>query len=112
MKTRGLLVLICLLLVPLAAIADDVYGRVWVAGSGAAGNAVIHFTDPNGGAELGTATADKDGGFRTSLAARQYAVYVSFNGDSSRVLIHVSGETRADLELQRTNEGGWLLIAR
>lgn len=108
MGHRVFVLLALLLLASSPVLADEVYGRVWVAAKGAAAGATIVFEES--GVEKGRATADRDGNFRTELPTKAYVVYVIYaDQTSTRVRIQVSGRTKANLELRPRPGGGWLL---
>src|SRR5262249_42155392 len=114
MKTRVSLLVATMLLCSSHVLADDLHGHVHVKGAGAAIEAVVHLVDRDSKEEVGAFRTNPYGDFRGSVAAKKqgYAVYVSYQGkDSSRVLVPVSGETRADLELE-SGPNGWQLTKR
>lgn len=112
MKLRSALVAVAILLGAGSATAQEVYGRVWVAGSGAA--------KPADGAKVTVtcgaakdATADQNGSYSVNTSGTgKCAVQVTYGKTSSRILIHVSGaRTRANLEL-RPSSSGWSLARK
>ena len=108
MKLRNALVAVAILLGVGPTIAQEVYGRVWVAGRGAAAPASGAKVTVTCGAAK-DAYADQNGSYsvNTSGTGKCAVQVVADDKTSSRILIHVSGaRTRANLEL-RPSGSGW-----
>ena len=110
MKSSFVLVGVLLMCVSAPAAAQEVSGRVWVGGSGAA-QAVV--TIACTGQTPVRATADGNGVYRTSVAGTDCTVQVSFQSkNSNRIALRVAqGRTTANLELTARGNG-WSLTRR
>ena len=109
MRFSFLLVAVLLLCASAPATAQEVSGRVWMGGSGAA-QAVVTVTC---GGQPRQATADGNGVYRMTAAVGDCTVQVSFQGKASnRIALRVAqGRTTANLELTARGNG-WSLTRR
>ena len=114
MKVRALLAVSIVILLPSVSVAQDIYGRVWLAGKGkSAVNAkVIVACAGNSPPPVRT---DRNGVYRLRglRAQGQCTITVQYGGkDSNAVTVFVSGaRTRANLEL-RELKGRWAVIRK
>lgn len=109
MRFSFLLVAVLLLCASAPATAQEVSGRVWVGGNGAA-QAVVTIACPQQAPIQ--ATADGNGVYRMSVGGGGCTVQVSFQGKSSnRIPLRVAGRTTANLELTARGNG-WSLTRR
>ena len=93
-----------------SAAAQEVSGRVWYAGGGAAAEAVVELSCS--GVKGDPARADANGAYAlTSPRTGRCIVKVKHGRAEARTVIHVSDSTRANLELRRSGKA-WSLTRR